>query len=275
MSESVAATEYSPLPSLGRTSMIGAIAGAVDAIAVLILLSPLLLDRVTAHSLDDGTARVDTVFEFSGLEISLPELISLGDITLFEGEWSLTPLFMFSLMAAVGFGLAGMLTVALTRWLPSTVDPSAHTGSPSGRLYLNGLGAGVIIGILAAQFAATWLGADTSIALEIPVFRFLITLVLAGVALGAGVVATSHLMARPDVVGLEGQTWETRSQFYRVLRRAVSVPLTAVAIIAVVVIGFGVLLLAVEEAGKAGPLVLATAVSALILGTASFFAYRK
>ncbi|MGI9647601.1 MAG: hypothetical protein ACR2OI_03690 [Acidimicrobiia bacterium] len=275
MSETVTAGEYSPMPSLGRTSMIGAIAGAVDAIAVLILLSPLLLQRVTANSLGDGTARVDTVFEFSGLEISLPELISMGDITLFEGEWSLTPLFMFSLLAAIGFGMAGMLTVALTRWLPATVDPSARTGGDSRRLYLNGLGAGVIIGILAAQFAATWLGSDTGIGLEIPIFRFLITLVVAGVILGAGVVATSHLMARPDVVGVEGHTWETRSQFYRVLRRAISIPLTAVAIIAVVVVAFGVLLLAVEEAGKAGPLVLATVVSALILGAASFFAYKK
>ena len=275
MSESVTAAEYSPLPSLGRTSLVGAIAGAVDAIAVLVLLSPLLLDRVTANSLGDGTARVDTVFEFTGLDISLPELISLGDLTLFEGEWSLTPLFMFSLLAAIGFGLAGMLTVALTRWLPATVDPSAHTGGPGRRLYLNGLGAGVIVGILAAQFAATWLGSDTGIGLEIPIFRFLITLMAAGVVLGAGVVATSHLMARPDVVGLEGHTWETRSQFFRVLRRAISIPLTAVAIIAVVVVVFGVVLLALEEAGKAAPVILATAVAALILGAASFVAYRK
>ena len=69
MSESVAAAEYSPLPSLGRTSLVGAIAGAVDAVAVLILLAPLLLDRVTATSLADGTARIDTVFQFSGLEV--------------------------------------------------------------------------------------------------------------------------------------------------------------------------------------------------------------
>lgn len=275
MSESVAAAEYSPLPSLGRTSLVGAIAGAVDAVAVLILLAPLLLDRVTATSLADGTARVDTVFQFSGLEVSLPELISLGDLTLFEGEWSLTPLFMFSLLSAIGFGLAGILTAALTRWLPVTVDPSAHLGGHSRRLYANAFGAGVIIGILAAQFAATWLGSDTGIGLEIPVFRFVMTLVGAGLVLGAGVVVTAHLMSRPDVVGVEGNTWESRSQFYGVLRRAVSIPLTAVAVIAVVVVVFGVLLLAVEEAGKAGPLILATVVSALILGGASFFAYKK
>lgn len=255
--------------------MIGAIAGAVDAVAVLVLLAPMLLDRVTAHSLGDGTARVDTVFRFSGLEISLPELISLGDITLFEGEWSLTPLFMFSLLAGIGFGLAGLLTAALTRWLPATVDPSADSGGAGRRLYVNGFGVGVIIGILAAQFAATWLGSDVGIGLEIPVFRFLITLVVAGVVMGAGVVTTAHLLARPDVVGVEGHTWESRSQFYRVLRRAVSIPLTAVAVIAVVVVVFGVLLLAVEETGKAGPVILATAVAALILGGASFVAYKK
>ena len=38
---------------------------------------------------------------------------------------------------------------------------------------------------------------------------------------------------------------------------------------------FGLVLLAVEEAGKAAPLVLASVVAALILGGASFAAYRK
>jgi hypothetical protein len=275
VSNQAATTEYHGLPSLSRTTLIGGLAGAVAAIAVLVLLAPLLLERVTANSLEDGTARVDTVFQFTGLELSLPELLTAGDTTFFEGDWSLTPLFMFSLLAAIGFGIAGLITAALVRWLPTAFDPAARSQGKDRRIYANGLGVGVVIGILAAQFAATWLGADTGVNLEIPVFRFLMTLVAAGVVLGATVAATSHIIERPDVVGVEGHTWETRSQFLGATRRAVTIPLAALAVVAVMVVAFGLILLAVEEAGKAAPLVLASLVAALILGGASFAAYRK
>lgn len=275
MTEPVAAPRYPALPSLSRTASIGAIIGAVAAVAVLILLAPLLLDRVSANSLNDGTARVDAVFQFSGLDVSLPELLTAGDTTFFEGEWNLTPLFMLSLLAAIGFGIAGFITAALTRWLPGTVDPAVRPEGQDRLLYANGIGAGIVIGILAAHFAATWLGSSSGVNLEIPIFRFLITLVGAGGALGAGVAATSHLIERPDVVGVEGHTWETRREFLGALRRALTIPLLALGVIAVTVVIFGVILLAVEEAGKEAPLILASVVSALILGGASFMAYRK
>ena len=72
------------------------------------------------------------MFQFTGLDVALPELITLGDTTLFEGDWSLTPLFMFSLLAAIGFGIAGAITVGLTLWLPTTVDDSVVTGGKNG-----------------------------------------------------------------------------------------------------------------------------------------------
>jgi len=275
VSESATSTEYQSLSSLSRTSLVGAIAGTVAAIAVVVLLAPLLLERVSANSLEDGTARVDTVFQFTGLDVALPELITLGDTTLFEGDWSLTPLFMLSLLAAVGFGIAGAITVGLTLWLPTTVDDSVVTAGKNRRLYANGVGTGVVLGILAAQFAATWLGTDTGINLEIPISRFLMALVGAGALLGATVAGSTHLIERPDVIGIEGNTWETRGEFLSALRRAVAIPLVAAVAIAAVVVSFGVLLLAIEEAGKAGPLVLAGVVAAAILGGASLVAYRK
>lgn len=268
-------TQYPGLPSLSRTTLAGGLAGAVAAIAVLVLLAPLLLDRVNANPLGDGTARVDAVFVFSGLDVSLPHILTAGDTTFFEGEWNLTPLFMFSLLAAIGFGIAGLITAALVRWLPAAVDPAAR-GEGQGRfLYTNGLGTGIVVGILAAQYAVTWLGSDTGVGLEIPIFRFLMTLLVAGVILGASVAATSHLIERPDVVGVAGNTWETRSEFYRALRRAVVIPLSALAVVAVVVVVFGILLIAVEEASHEAPLILAGVVAALILAGASFVAYRK
>jgi hypothetical protein len=251
------------------------VAGAIAAIAVTILLAPLLLERVSANSLEDGTARVDTVFQFTGLDVALPELITMGDTTLFVGDWTLTPLFMFSLMAAIGFGIAGAITVGLTRWLPTTVDAAAVTSGQNRRLYANGIGTGVVLGILTAQFAATWLGSNTGVNLEIPIFRFLLALVGAGTVLGASVVATTHLIGRPDVVGVEGHTWETRSEFLGATRRALTVPLAAAAFIAVVVVVFGILLLESEEFGKAAPLVLASIVAIAILAGASYVAYKK
>ena len=268
-------TEYRPGTDLPGITLVGGLAGAVAAIAVVILLAPLLLERVSANSFEDGTARVDTVFQFTGLDVELPELITMGDTTLFVGDWTLTPLFMFSLLAAIAFGIAGAITVGLTRWLPTTVDTAAVTSGQNRRLYANGIAIGVVLGILTAQFAATWLGSNTGIDLEIPIFRFLLTLVGTGAVLGASVVATTHLIARPDVVGIEGHTWETRSEFASATRRAISVPLVAAAAIAVVVVVFGVLLLESHDLGTAGPLVLASVVSILILAGASYAAYRK
>ncbi len=275
VSEPVTTTKYRTIPNLSGTALAGAIAGSVAAIAVVILLAPILLERVSANSLEDGTARVDTVFQFTGLDVALPELITMGDTTLFDGDWTLTPLFMFSLLAAIGFGIAGAITVGLTRWLPRTVDETAVTTGQSRRLYANGIGIGVVIGILAAQFSATWLGSSTGIALEIPMFRFLLTLVGAGALLGVSVVTTTHLIGRPDVIGAEGHTWETRPEFVGATRRALTVPLMAAAVIAVVVVVFGILLLASEDIGAAGPLVLASLVAIGILGGASFLAYKK
>ena len=108
----------------------------------------------------------------------------------------------------------------------------------------------MIIGILAAQFSATWLGSNTGINLEIPMFRFLMALVGAGALLGATVAASTHLIERPDVVGVEGNTWETRGEFLGALRRALAIPLVAAVGIAAIVVIFGVLLLAAEKSAK-------------------------
>ena len=79
----------------------------------------------------------------------------------------------------------------------------------------------------------------------------------------------------PDVVGVEGNTWESRSEFFGALRRAISIPVMALTAIALVVVVFGVFLLESAEIGDAGPIVLAGVVASLILGGASFVAYKK
>lgn len=256
--------------------MIGGLTGAVASIAVLVVLAPFLLPRATATSMDDGTARVNSVLEFTGLDVNLPHLIEFGDTVLFESTWNLTPLFMLSLLAAIGFGLAGALTVALIRWVPRILDEETESSGSPGLLYANGIGIGVVTGVLAANYAAEWGGESGALTTQISGFRFLIILVIAGAILGATVAGSTHLLQRPDIVGVRGNTWESRSEFYAAARRAMSFPVIAAAAIAVLVIAFGVGLLALgDEFGHTAPVVFAGVVAALILGAASFAAYRR
>lgn len=266
----------SPLPKFSRTIFPGALAGALAAIAVLVLLTPFLLDRLNANSLGDGTARVEPVFELSGLTVDLPDILTVDDTVFFTSSWELSPLFMFTLLAAIGFGIAGALTVALTRWIPRTFDAAATPPKRSRLLYANGIGIGVVVGILAAQFAVTWVGESAGINVQIGIFRFLAILVLAGAVLGASVAATTHLIERPDVVGLAGNTWETRPQFLNAMTRATSVPMMAMIGIVAIVIPLGIVLLALTDGiGEAATLIFASLLAASILGLASLAAYKK
>ena len=275
MSQPEAITE-SRLPRFSRTLIAGALAGAIAAIAVLVLLTPFLLDRLSANSLEDGTARVQPVFELSGLTVDLPDILTVGDTVFFTSSWDLSPLFMFTLLAAIGFGIAGALTVALTRWIPRTFDAAVSPPKRSRLLYANGIAIGAVVGILAAQFAVTWAGEPTGVSVEIGIFRFLAILLLAGTTLGAGVAATTHFLERPDLVGAVGNTWETRPQFLQSLRRAMSIPMMAMIGIAAVVIPLGIVLLALTDGvGEEATLIFASLIAASILGLASLAAYKK
>ena len=266
----------SPLPRFFRTLLAGSLAGAIAAIAVLVLLTPFLLDRLNANSFEDGTARVSPVFELSGLTVDLPHILTIDDTVFFTSSWDLSPLFMFSLLAAIGFGTAGGLTVALTRWVPRTFDAAVIAPKRTRLLYANGIGIGALVGVLAAQFAVTWVGESRGINVQIGIFRFLAILVLAGALLGATVAVTTHLLERPDVVGAVGNTWETRPQFFESVTRATSIPMMAMIGIAVIVIPLGIVLLALTDGiGEEATLIFAGLLAASILGLASLVAYKK
>lgn len=265
-----------PLPRFSRTLIAGALAGALAAIAVLVLVTPILLDRLNANPLETDSGRVQPVFELSGLTVDLPHLLTIDDTEFFNSSWDLSPLFMFTFLAAVGFGIAGALTVALTRWVPRTFDAAVTAPKRSTLLYANGIGVGVVVGVLAAQFAATWVGESSGANLQIGIFRFLAILVLAGATLGAGVAVSTHLLERPDLVGTVGNTWQTRSQFFKAVTRATSIPMMAMIGIAAVVIPLGIVLLALtDEVGDEATLIFAVLVAASILGLASVAAYKK
>ncbi len=265
-----------PLPRFSRTLIAGALAGALAAIAVLVLVTPILLDRLNANPLETDPSRVQPVFELSGLTVDLPHLLTIDDTEFFNSSWDLSPLFMFTFLAAIGFGIAGALTVGLTRWVPRTFDAAVTAPKRSTLLYANGIGVGMLVGVLAAQFAVTWVGESSGANVQIGIFSFLAIMVLAGATLGAGVAVSTHLLERPDLVGTAGNTWETRSQFFKVLTRATSIPMMAMIGIAAVVIPLGIVLLALtDEIGDEATLIFAVLVAASILGLASVAAYKK
>ena len=264
------------LANISKTAAAGAVAGAIASIAVLILLAPLLLPRLTAVPLDDGTARVDSVIEVTGLQVELPHILEIGDTVLFESTWDLSPGFMLSLIAAIGFGIAGAITVGLTRWIPRTLDDRTETEGRVRLLYANGIGTGVVTGILAAQFAVTWAGDSGGVGTQIAVFRFLIILLAAGALLGSSVAAATHIIERPDVIGMRGNTWETREQLVQSTTRALAVPVIALAGIAVMVVSMGVLLItSFDEISHSAPLYLAGGAASAVLGLAALAAYRR
>ena len=256
---------------IGRTLFSGAIAGALAAVIVLVLLTPMLLGKATAIPLDDGTARVDPIFEFSGFTLELPRLLEVGDVVIFETEWALSSLWMYTFWSAVAFGIAGLIVAAITRFIPGAVDPEVQPRSKGWTVALSGAAIGIVVGIVAAQGSATWLG-EAGLTIQISVLRFVMVAVVAGSIEGGVVATTTHLISRPDVIGFEEGAWETRGQFWAAVRRALSTPVIALIALLVVVLPFGYVLL--EAGGGVATLVLAGVVAAGILAVASLAAYR-
>lgn len=258
------------LRRFNQSALVGALFGAVTAVGTLVLLSPVLIGKATAVPFADGTARVDPVFEFGGFELDLPLLLTLGDdVRLFDYVWVLSAVIMTTFWWALGFGIAGFLVALLTRWVPSALDPGA---SPAGRAWpvlLLGTGTGIVVGILAAQGAITWLGTTTATSVQLGVWRMLMAVGAGGIVLGSAVTATTHLISRPDVVAFE--SWETAAEFRQATGRAIGYPIIAVITVVVVASALGALFLTLE--GTAA-LIVAGVASAAILGLVSLAAYR-
>ncbi len=271
----------------GRSLIGGALIGLVTGIVALLLLAPIMINNVDARSLGDGTARVETFFAIGSASLELPHLVNFGETTLFTGTIDMSPLGLVSVFAAIGFGFAGLLTAAAIRWLPVAFDPEAVTPRKSGRVLIAGAITGALTGLLFAQGAVIWLGDQTATNAEIPIVAGLLWALLAGVSIGSGVAGLSHLLSRPDVIGLDELGWETPEEFRKATTRAVGVPVVAIAVVVVIVGVFGALFLGLApevvahggeeasgEASKVPLLIIASLISAVILGFAALAAYR-
>ncbi len=271
----------------GRSLIFGALIGLVTGIVALLILAPIMINNVDARLLGDGTARVETFFSIGSASLELPHLVDMGETTLFTGTVEISPLGLVSVFAALGFGFAGLVTSAALQWMPRAFDPDAVVPRNSGKVLTSGALTGAITGLLFAQGAVIWLGEQATTTAEIPIVPGLLWALLAGVSIGSAVAGLSHLLSRPDVIGLDELGWETPEEFKRATARAVGVPVMAMVVVLVVVAAFGALFLGIspdvvphggEEASgdvnKAPLLIIASLISAVILGFAAFAAYR-
>lgn len=268
----------------GITVIGGTLIGLVSGIVGLLLLAPTMINNVDARLLGDGTARVESFFSVGSTSIELPHLLEVGESVFFTGTIDVTPVGLLSIFAAIGFGAAGLLTAAAIRWLPIAFDPDAVGGRRTGLTLWTGIVTGAIMGILFAQGVVVWFGTTSASTVEFPIVGGVLWGLLAGASIGGTVAGASHLLSRPDVVGIDELGWETPTEFRAATGRAMGVPVMALIAIFVVVGILGALFLAIapelahgEEAAqgsKAPLLIVASVLSAAILGVAAFLAYR-
>lgn len=255
---------------IARTAGLGAVAGVVTSFFVLVLLAPVLIGKVEANPFGDGTARAAPVLDFPGMTWDLPQLVTLGGTTYFEKTLNISPLTLTTLWAMFAFGLVGLITAGLTRWLPTALDPSAATARRGLPVLAIGGGIGSSVGLLAAQGAATWLG-ESGTTLQLPVLPAAVFALAAGAVAGSGAAGTAHLLSRPDLLGMGG-AWETPRQFLTAGARAIAIPLLALVGMGAVVAVFAGLFL---SGSHTLTLVAAITLAAGILGVASLVAYRR
>ncbi len=270
----------------GRSVIGGSLIGLVTGIGALLLMAPIMINNVDARPVFAGSARVDSFFSIGAASVELPHLVDVGGVTLFTGTLDITPLGLLSVFAATGYGIAGLLTAAAIMWLPLAFDPDAVPPKKAGRILGAGLVTGAITGLLFAQGAVVWLGERSTTTAEFPILAGILWGLVAGIGIGSTVAAITHLLSRPDVIGLEELGWETPEQFREATGRAVGVPMVALVIIAVIVGVFGALFLGIApEVGEHGAeeaaggskvplLVIASLIASSILGLAALVAYR-
>ena len=119
------------------------------------------------------------------------------------------------------------------------------------------------------------LGATATIeegVVTISVFRMAVLAVVTGAAAGGITASAVDALARPAVLGLEGEAWPTSTRaFLGEMVRALGGPTIATVTIAALAIGLAQLLLTFHGAAS---IAIFSVVAALVLGGAAAIAYR-
>jgi hypothetical protein len=89
--------------------------------------------------------------------------------------------------------------------------------------------------------------------------------------MGSSVASTTHLLSRPDVLGLSGPAWDSRQELWDKLKGALAGPIVAMIVMIVLVAG---LALALLNSSHMAALILAGLVAVAVLAFAALLAYR-
>ncbi len=134
--------------------------------------------------------------------------------------------------------------------------------------------AGLVSGLTAYTMVRAGIGGFADIEagiVTVSVFRFTLTIAIAGAVAGAVTGYVVDRLARPELLGLEGVAWESRTVVMRSMAKAVGIPVTAVVIAAAFAVGLSRLLL--EAEGTLAVVIFAVA-GTVVLAGATLLAYR-
>lgn len=225
-------------------SVLGAVLGLVAALGVLALVAARVIETgVDAVVLDEATGRARATFA-----------VTQG------GAY---------LLITVAGAVAGVVFGAVGYAVGREAAPDESKIALSPLLVIGGI-AGAIVGFASSRVLLA-VGAETELgALDVSVFRAIVVAVVAGAVTGAIVAGTVERMSRAELFGFEGEAWPSSPvAFLRETMTAVGLPTIGALVAAVVIGGFGWLLLEVpHEVG----IWLFGGVAALILVAATIIA---
>ena len=203
-------------------SGLGALIGGVAALGILALVAGRVIEGgVTAVVLDETIGRARPTFEVT------------------QGA-------AYVLILVVG-AVAGLLLGGLGYAVGRETAPEESRLSLTPMLVV-GAATGAMVGFASTR-ALLGIGARTELGLlSVSVFRATIVAVLAGVVTGAIVAGTAERLSRSELLGLEGEAWPSSpAAFTRELMTAMGLPAVGALVAAVIVGGFGWLLLEVPH----------------------------
>jgi hypothetical protein len=166
--------------------------------------------------------------------------------------------------------LGGLVVAGITYAVARESEPEAPKFPLRYQLPL----AALVSGITAYAALRGGIGGFADIAdgvVTVTVFRMTLVILIAGVVAGAVTAYVVDRLARPELLGLEGEAWETRRGVMTSMTRAVGTPVLAVMIAGAFALGLSQVLL--EAEGTLAVALFALA-GALVLGGAVLLAYR-
>ncbi|MDP8959960.1 MAG: hypothetical protein M3N51_12435 [Actinomycetota bacterium] len=225
--------------SLRLPALLGAMGGALLAVAGMVALSPLLLQRAGVFTAEGGSPQV---------------------------VLQMTPLFL-TVLAVVTSAIFGAVIAFVAGVAVPVLRPEPMVGEGTGPAMALGAVIGALLGIVAAFLAISVIGEQTETGVLVPLVPALLLLTLSGAAFGSATALAAYVFAEPSAEGVEGE--EVRAVRHRLIG-AVGMPVVAVLSMAILVLGLASLFLRFHAMAP----LLGIVVAGGVLGFASLLALR-